>query len=318
MTRIEASTWSWILAGVALIVAVLLLIPTMALMHMGAGFSYGTLFVPLLTNAIIGLAMVLAVALIVGQSVLERRPGLIVRSSGVLIGCFFLCYLVIAGVISYVWGQLMSVAIVHVGGLFSSMRSLQWAFAMTRWMPIAVSFWLALRLTLLLCRLPTNAMPPSLDVPHRRHASTIFAVIFLACCITVMEVVIQWQFELSGDGWIPGAATVLALLFTLAAWLGAWLGLKYQRGERIRPGLLLLAALGTWLASALLLAGMAVIALLVIFGSGDGSTALMVSGGLLALVLLLSSPFFLAWGFTRLIWRRVPSGLPSPSAAVEK
>ena len=97
MTRIDASKWSWILAGVALGVAVLLIVPTMLLMHANAGLSYGSLFVPLLVNALIGLVMVLAVALVVGQGVLERRPGLMVRSSGVLIGCFFVCYLVVAG-----------------------------------------------------------------------------------------------------------------------------------------------------------------------------------------------------------------------------
>jgi len=306
MTRIDASKWSWILAGVALGVAVLLIVPTMLLMHANAGLSYGSLFVPLLVNALIGLVMVLAVALVVGQGVLERRPGLMVRSPGVLIGCFFVCYLVVAGVISYAWGWLTAISVAHAGSLFSSMRDWQWMFAMTRWLPTILSFWLALRLTLLLCRLPADASTtqPSADTRHRGHASVIFSTVFLACSITVMQAALIWQFRVPGDGWVLGVAVAAALAFTCSAWLGAWIGLKYQRGDRVRPGLLALAALGTWLAPAILLAGLAVIVFFLFYGSGDLDTSLLVGMGLLALVLLLLSPFFLAWGLTRLVWRR--------------
>lgn len=316
MTRIDASKWSWILAGVALVVGMLLLIPTMLLMHANIGLSYGSLFVPLLVNALIGLVMVLAVALVVGQGVLERRPGLMVRSPAVLIGCFFVCYLIVAGLISYAWGWLTAFSVAHTGSLFSSMRSLQWMFAMTRWLPTTLSFWLALRLTLLLCRLPATADTTlsSPDARHRGHASAIFAAVFLACCVTVMQFVLMWQFEMSGDGWILAVAVASVLAFTCSAWLGAWVGLKYQRGDRVRPGLLALAALGTWLAPALLLAGLAAIVFFLLYGSGDVGTSLLVGMGLLALVLLLLSPFLLAWGLARLVWRRAWVQL----AAVEK
>lgn len=303
MKRVEASRWTWRLAWLTFLVAWLSVIPAVWIMH-ARNMPFEQMSSILAANAVVGALTAIAVSLVMGQYMLERRPALAVRSSWLFGGCFFVLYLLIFFAIGYLWSMGASrLAIAMTVSSYGS-NGARLTLSLLRWLPVALSFWLALRATLALVSLP-GAPPVEYATQARRmQASLIVAFVFLAFWSVLAYAILVAQATLMGNAIAMFCMLTWGALCGVLTWWGAWLGAKFQRGL-LRSRLLLWVGIAAWLSQALLIGFAALAVWAWSMGSGfPASIAWAIGGAISGALLTLLLPFFVAWGGARLIWRK--------------
>jgi hypothetical protein len=303
MKLVEASRWSRRLAGLTLLVAWLGVIPALWVMHTRE-IPFAQMSTVLLGNAAVGALTAVAVSLVMGQAMLERRPGLAVRSSWLFAGCFFALYLLIFFAIGYLWSMGASRLTLAMMGSSYGSSGARLTLSLLRWLPVALSFWLALRGTLALVRLPGTVPVRPVVHAQRMQAGLIVAFVFLAFWSVLAYAVLVAQATLVGNAIALFSMLTWGLLCGVLAWWGAWLGAKFQRGP-LRSRALLWVGIAAWLSQALLIGLGTLVVWAWSMGSGfPSSTAWAIGAAVAGVLLTWLLPFLVAWGGTRLVWRK--------------
>ncbi|HEX7813935.1 hypothetical protein [Dyella sp.] len=310
MKRIEAPSLSWMLAGLAILAALLDMIPSIFTLLRLKDVSMATVLPGWIGASLTHDLSLVAIALVVGHAMLEPRRGEALRSFALFLFGFFLIFMILGLVIGTAWSYATTMLVYrYASSSYSMGQPLRVVFGFTGWLSTLLVFWLSLRLVLWMTLAPGVPREP-MPVPRwRMQASLVATFVFLALWGMLIMAAFTLQAQVMAVTFAGGAVAGATVLYGGLVWLFAWLGARSQYGS-VRPFRLLLVGFLAWLA---MLAPALVTAVVVPWVRyTSASEGPVIAAALLLGALSMALPLIVVWGGMRMTWRSTVAPPPLP------